>query len=200
TTHSLPALQSAVSQGSRSNHGIMATANPAPAVASRSHESPFVNEEFVDFASAENRRAMQAALAAVESQLGREYDLVIGGQRLRTEGRIVSVNPARPAQVVGIHSKACVEHVQQAIDAAQGAFSSWSRVSAADRSGLLFRAADLIRERKFEFSAWLVYEVGKNWAEADADVGETIDFLEFYGREALRLAAVTTPIQFPGEH
>jgi 1-pyrroline-5-carboxylate dehydrogenase len=143
---------------------------------------------------------MQAALSAVESQLGREYDLVVGGHRLRTEDRIVSINPARPAQVVGIHSKAGVEHVQQAIDAAQAAFYPWSRFSAADRSGLLFRAADLIRERKLEFCAWLVYEVGKNWAEADADVGETIDFLEFYGREALRLAAATTPIQFPGEH
>ena len=64
---------------------------------------------------------------------------------------------------------------------------------------MLFKAAEMIRERKFEFCAWLTYEVGKNWAEADADVGETIDFLEFYGREALRLERATTPIQFPGE-
>ena len=85
------------------------------------------------------------------------------------------------------------------MQAAQTAFLSWRRSSAADRAGLLFRAAELIRERKFEFCAWLTYEVGKNWAEADADVGETIDFLEFYGREALRLDGATTPIQFPGE-
>ena len=67
-----------------------------------------------------------------------------------------------------------------------------------ERAALLLQTAELIRERKFEFCAWLTYEVGKNWAEADADVGETIDFLEFYGREALRLAGATTPIQYPG--
>ncbi len=67
-----------------------------------------------------------------------------------------------------------------------------------ERAELLFKAAEMIRERKFEFCAWLTYEVGKNWAEADADVGETIDFLEFYGREALKLEQATTPIQFPG--
>jgi 1-pyrroline-5-carboxylate dehydrogenase len=67
------------------------------------------------------------------------------------------------------------------------------------RVSLLLNAAEIIRSRKFEFCAWLTYEVGKNWAEADADVGETIDFLEFYAREALRLAAATTPIQYPGE-
>jgi 1-pyrroline-5-carboxylate dehydrogenase len=165
-----------------------------------SHQSPFVNEPFLDFTSAENKRAMQAALDEVGNQLHHEYDLIIGGRHLRTEGKIISINPALPAQVVGIHQKAGAEHVQQAVDAAQTAFYPWSRTSAADRAGLLYRAADLIRERKFEFCAWLVYEVGKNWVEADADVGETIDFLEFYGREALRLSRSTTPIQLPGEH
>jgi len=177
----------------------MAAANAALDALARSPQTPFVNEAFVDFTSEENKRAMQAALAEVESQLGREYDLIIGGQRLRTEHKIVSINPARPAQVVGIHQSAGAEHVQQAIDAAQAAFKSWSRTSATIRSGLLFRVADLVRERKLNLCAWLVYEVGKNWAEADADVGETIDFLEFYGREALRLDNATTPIQFPGE-
>ena len=76
---------------------------------------------------------------------------------------------------------------------------SWSRTPIEERVSLLLGAASIIRERKFEFMAWLTYEVGKNWAEADADVGETIDFLEFYAREALRLAAATTPIQYPGE-
>lgn len=177
----------------------MATANLAPGVSVYSHQAPFVNEEFIDFTSAGNKRAMQTALAEVESQLAREYDLVIGGRRLRTEGKIISTNPARPAQVVGIHQRAGAEHVQQAIDAAQAAFSSWRYTSTEERAGLLFRAADQVRERKFEFCAWLVYEVGKNWGEADADVGETIDFLEFYGREALRLDSATTPIQLPGE-
>ncbi|MEO6909784.1 MAG: L-glutamate gamma-semialdehyde dehydrogenase, partial [Edaphobacter sp.] len=177
----------------------MATANLIPSTIARTAQSPFRNEEFVDFTNAENQRAMQTALAEVENQLGREYSLVIGGSRLQTEDKIISANPARPAQVVGIHSKAGPEHVQQAIDAAQAAFPGWSRTTAADRSEVLFRTASLIRERKLTFCAWLVYEVGKNWGEADADVGETIDFLEFYGREALRLDRATTPIQFPGE-
>src|SRR5665213_2201782 len=133
---------------------MIAPAQDASEVTARSAQAPFVNEEFVDFTLAENRRAMQAALAEVESQLGRSYDLVIGGRRVRTEGSIVSSNPARPAQVVGTHSRAGSQHVQLAIDAAQTAFADWSRRPAVERAGLLFRAAGLIRERKFEFCAW----------------------------------------------
>jgi len=142
---------------------------------------------------------MRAALEQVAGQLGREYDLVIGGERFKTDGKIRSLNPARPAQVVGIHQKAGAEHAEQAMRAALQAFETWSRVSTDQRVSLLLGAAEIIRQRKFEFCAWLTYEVGKNWAEADADVGETIDFLEFYAREALRLASATTPIQYPGE-
>jgi 1-pyrroline-5-carboxylate dehydrogenase len=177
----------------------MATVNIAPPTVASVLSTPFVNEAFVDFTTAENKRAMETALIAVENDLGREYDLIIGGKRLRTADKIVSINPARPSQVIGIHQKAGAEHVEEAMQAAQTAFASWSKTSAAERAGLLFRAAELIRERKFEFCAWLTYEVGKNWAEADADVGETIDFLEFYGREALRLDGAKTPIQLPGE-
>jgi len=177
----------------------MATAPIAPSTIASITSTPFVNEAFVDFSAPENKRAMEAALTAVENTLGREYDIIIGGRRLQTAGKIISTNPARPAQVIGVHQRAGAEHVEDAMQAAQTAFASWSRTSIEERVGLLFRAAELIRERKFEFCAWLTYEVGKNWAEADADVAETIDFLEFYGREALRLHGATTPIQFPGE-
>jgi 1-pyrroline-5-carboxylate dehydrogenase len=176
----------------------MATTNLASPV-DMSQLAPFANEAFVDFTLVENRRAMEEALAHVASQLGHEYDMVIGGKRLRTEGKIVSKNPAHPAQVVGVHQRAGAEHAAIAMEAARTAFAGWSRVPVAERADLLFRAASMIRERKFEFCAWLTFEVGKNWAEADADVGETIDFLEFYAREALRLDGATTPIQFPGE-
>jgi 1-pyrroline-5-carboxylate dehydrogenase len=168
-------------------------------IALRSPSGEFVNEPFVNFADPANAREMRAALSKVGTLLGREYDLVIGGHRERTAGKITSLNPARPAQVVGIHQKAGAEHAQEAMDAALRAFHSWSRVPVEVRASLLLNAAALIRERKFEFSAWLTYEVGKNWAEADADTAETIDFLEFYAREALRLAQSTTPIQYPGE-
>ena len=161
--------------------------------------STFSNEPFLDFSASGTRHAMEAALAGVKAKLGSEYDLVIGGRRIKTEGKIVSINPACPREIVGVHQMAVAEHVELAMTAAQKAFSEWSRRSLPDRAGYLFRAAQIIRERKFELCAWLTYEVGKNWVEADADVGETIDFLEFYGREALRLHGATTPIQFPGE-
>ncbi|MDP9052609.1 MAG: L-glutamate gamma-semialdehyde dehydrogenase [Acidobacteriota bacterium] len=169
-------------------------------LAERTLDAPFVNEEFLDFNDASVRRSMQGAIAAVRSRLGHEYDLVLGGRRLRTETKIVSINPARPAEVVGVHQRADESHVEPAMQAALAAFETWSRTSAQQRAGLLFRTANLVRERKFEMCAWLTFEVGKNFAEADADVGETIDFLEFYAREALRLDAATTPIQLPGEH
>ncbi len=173
----------------------ISTAPPVSVTALR----PFVNEPFIDFTTGENRRSMEAALRQVTSELGHEYDMVVGGKRLRTTEKIVSTNPARPAQVVGIHQAAGPEHADGAMRAATEAFASWSRRPMAERVEFLLRAAALIRERKFEYCAWLTLEVGKNWAEADADVAETIDFLEFYAREAMRLAGAKTPIQFPGE-
>ncbi len=165
-----------------------------------SHQGPFVNEPFYDFRQEENARAMRAAIERVQGQLGREYDLIIGGQRIKTTDKIKSLNPARPSQVVGIHQKAGKEHVEPAMNAALKAFETWKLTSFEHRAGLLFRAADLMRQRKMDFMAWLVFEVSKNWGEADGDISETIDFLEFYGREALRLAKSEAPVQLPGEH
>jgi 1-pyrroline-5-carboxylate dehydrogenase len=177
----------------------MATATLPTVILPRSPQGGFKNEPFTDFKPPEIARQMRAELERVGAQLGREYDLIIGGHRVKTEGKIRSLNPARPAQVVGIHQKAGAEHAEDAIQAALGAFEHWSRAATEERVSLLLGAAEIIRKRKLEFCAWLVYEVGKNWAEADADVGETIDFLEFYSREALRLAKAATPIQLPGE-
>jgi 1-pyrroline-5-carboxylate dehydrogenase len=162
-------------------------------------QGKFANEPFVDFKAPANERAMRTALEQVAGELGREYRLIIGGERVTTSDKIRSLNPARPAQIVGVHQKAGAEHAEKAMAAALKAYESWSHASVGDCTSLLLNAAAIIRERKFEFMAWLTYEVGKNWAEADADVGETIDFLEFYAREALRLAVATTPIQYPGE-
>ena len=142
---------------------------------------------------------MKEALERIGDLLGHEYELVIGSERLRTSGKIESHNPAKPDQIVGIHQKAGAEHAEKAMQAALKAFETWKVAPVEERASLLLNAAEIIRTRKFEFCAWLTYEVGKNWAEADADVAETIDFLEFYAREALRLAQATTPIQYPGE-
>src|ERR1039457_4366670 len=177
----------------------MANPSLSTQIQPRSPQGGFVNEPFTNFKAPENARNMQTALDLVSGQLGLEYDLIIGGHRLKTEDKIRSLNPARPAQLVGLHQKAGAEHVELAMDAALNAFESWSRTPVETRVSLLLNAAEIIRSRKFEFCAWLTYEVGKNWAEADADVGRSIDFLEFYSREALRLAAAVTPIQYPGE-
>src|SRR5438874_3920653 len=177
----------------------MATVEAPLRPISRAHAGPFRNERGTDFSRSDVARQMRAALDRVRGQLGREYDLVIGGKRIRTAEKIHSLNPARPSQVVGIHQKAGKEHVEPEMTAALKAFESWSRTSREDRIALLFRTADVLRERKFELMAWLVFEVSKNWAEADADIAETIDFCEFYAREAQRLSHVMAPVQLPGE-
>ncbi len=142
---------------------------------------------------------MKDALAKVRSELGREYDLVIGGARSRTGGKIRSINPAKPSELVGLHQKAGPEHVEPAMQAALAAFETWRFVPAADRAAWLFRVAAILRARKFEFNAWLVVEVGKNWAEAEADTCEAIDFCELYARLALEMDKAETVVQLPGE-
>ncbi|HLK09459.1 MAG TPA: L-glutamate gamma-semialdehyde dehydrogenase [Candidatus Angelobacter sp.] len=159
----------------------------------------FKNEPLTDFGNAENARKMKAALTKVRAELGREYDMVIGEKLIKTTEKIKSVNPAKPSEVVGVFQSAGREHVEPAIQAAQQAFETWKRTSVEQRASLLHTVAGILRERKFEFAAWMVFEVGKNWAEADADIAETIDFAEFYAREALRLAQAKTPTQLPGE-
>lgn len=198
-------------QDSRENHSgeqLGEEENPSPGGSLRrtsqrlAYEEPYAgfrNESFLDFNDSHVRGSMERALSEVKAKLGREYEMVIGGERRKTPGKIVSVNPARPREVVGVHQAAGEAEVEPAIQAALAAFPGWSRKSMHERAELLFHTAGLIRLRKFEFCAWLTYEVGKNWAEADADVAETIDFLEFYGREAQRLNAAAPPIQFPGE-
>jgi 1-pyrroline-5-carboxylate dehydrogenase len=177
----------------------MATMEAPPRLQVRLHEGPFVNEPMVDFGKEENARKMRAAIEKVRGQLGREYDLIIGGKRVKTAEKIKSLNPSKPSQIVGIHQKAGKDQVEPAMNAALKAFESWSRTSIEERASLVFRVGDLLRERKFEYMAWLVFEVSKNWAEADGDISETIDFCEYYSREALRLAKAETPVQLPGE-
>src|SRR5215469_4001440 len=161
---------------------------------------PFQNEPATDFTNVENARRMREALARVGAELGREYDMVIGNRLIKTEHKITSINPAHPGQVVGITQEAGRGHVDVAIQAAAGAFERWKNVSVDERVELLTNMAAILRERKFEYNAWMVYEVGKNWAEADADVAETIDFAEYYARQAVRLSEVQTDVQLPGEH
>jgi 1-pyrroline-5-carboxylate dehydrogenase len=161
--------------------------------------TPFVNEPLVNFRQAENAAAMRAAIEKVRRSLGREYDLVIGSRRSRTSDKIPSTNPAHPEEIVGIHQKAGLEHVEPAMQAALTALESWKNVAVEERAALIFRVAEILRKRKFEFNAWMVLEVGKNWDEAEADTCEAIDFCDLYARSALHLAQVEPLVQLPGE-
>src|SRR5207302_8800024 len=148
----------------------------------------FSNEPFVNFSMPENRKAMEDALKKVAGELGREYPLYIAGEKITTPEKMTSINPSHPNQVVGIFQKATIELANRAVEEANRAFERWKRIPAEERAECLFRAAEILRQRKFEMAALVCYEVGKTWPEADADIAETIDFCEFYGREMLRLA------------
>ncbi|MDQ6942413.1 MAG: L-glutamate gamma-semialdehyde dehydrogenase [Candidatus Eremiobacteraeota bacterium] len=157
---------------------------------------PFRNEAIRDFGDPADRRSLEDALVRARADLGRRYPLVINGAKLHGAGTIASINPARPDEIVGVVDEASIAQVSQALDAATAAFASWKKTGAAERADLLFRAAARIRDTKDDWNAVLVLEVGKPWIEADADTAEAIDFLEFYAREALRLAnpSPLTPI------
>ncbi|HEY3675694.1 MAG TPA: aldehyde dehydrogenase family protein, partial [Candidatus Tumulicola sp.] len=161
--------------------------------------APFQNQAVKNFTDPGDRAAMTAALASVKARFGRHYPLVIDGKRIETEKRIKSVNPADPAQIVGETSSASKEQALEAIQAAKRAFESWKRVAVKDRVDIILKAAELLRQRRFEYDALLVYEVGKTWPEADGDVAEAIDFLEFYAREALRYDRVHDIVPIEGE-
>ncbi|MEB3752586.1 L-glutamate gamma-semialdehyde dehydrogenase [Geobacillus icigianus] len=160
---------------------------------------PYRHEPLTDFTVEANRDAFLVALKKVESELGRDYPLVIGGERIMTEDKITSINPANKAEVVGRVAKANQELAERAMKAADEAFRTWSRTSPEARADILFRAAAIVRRRKHEFSAWLVKEAGKPWREADADTAEAIDFMEYYGRQMLKLKDGIPVESRPGE-
>ncbi|ERN52781.1 L-glutamate gamma-semialdehyde dehydrogenase [Alkalihalophilus marmarensis] len=148
---------------------------------------PYKHEPFTDFTVEENRKEFQAALKKVEAELGQDFPLRIGGELVYTDDKITSENPAKKEQVVGRVSKATRDHAEQAMQAALTTFEDWKRWDPEARAEILFKAAAIIRRRKHEFSAYLVYEAGKPWNEADADTAEAIDFLEYYGRQMIEL-------------
>jgi 1-pyrroline-5-carboxylate dehydrogenase len=160
---------------------------------------PFKNEPPTDFSKPVNRKAMEKALAKVKAMLGKEYPLVIGGEEISTDDKLKSINPSRPSEVVGVFSKANLELANKAIETAVAKFEEWKWVDPKKRAEYLVKAAKLMRQRKHEFSAVMIYEVGKTWPEANADTAEAIDFLEFYAREMLRFAAKQPITKYPGE-
>lgn len=162
-------------------------------------QTPFKNQPFTDFSKEENRKAQIEALKQVKSELGRKYPLVIGGKKIMNEDTFASVNPSQPDQVIGYFSRATVEQANEAVQAAATAFESWKKMPVEERVAYLFAAADLMRQRRFIFNAWMIYEVGKSWAEADGDTAEAIDFMEYYAREMMRLAEEQPLTRIEGE-
>ncbi len=167
-------------------------------VASRA-ATPFKNAPFTDYTRPENRQAQMEALEKVKRELGQTYPLIIGGKKITSETTFASRNPSQPDQVVGYFSSATVEQVDAAVESAAAAFETWKQVPAEERAGHLFAAADLLKARRFEFNAWMIYEVGKSWPEADGDTAEAIDFMEFYAREMIRLTEDQPIVKIEGE-
>ena len=160
---------------------------------------PFRNEPRTDFAVPENAAAYREALAKVRWRLEGHRPLVIGGEAVKAREKIVSLNPARPAEVVGTVAAAQPRHLEAALEAAWQAFPSWGGRTAEERAEVILRLAAAMRRRKFELAAWETLEASKNWAEADADVGEAIDFCEYYARQAVEFAKPVPVFQVPGE-
>ncbi|MBI2216631.1 MAG: bifunctional proline dehydrogenase/L-glutamate gamma-semialdehyde dehydrogenase [Candidatus Rokubacteria bacterium] len=159
----------------------------------------FASEPHTDFSLAGARERFATALAAVRRQFGRRYPLVIGGRGVETAGELRSLNPSCPGEVVGLTGSASAEDVDRAVQAADRAWPAWRDTSASARADVLGRVADLMRESRAELAAWIVYEAGKPWREADADVAEAIDFVEYYRRQAVELLEPRRLGRLPGE-
>jgi RHH-type proline utilization regulon transcriptional repressor/proline dehydrogenase/delta 1-pyrroline-5-carboxylate dehydrogenase len=173
-----------------------AATQPPPAFETQGEQ--FRNEPHTDFSRAENQKAMQEALEYVGGDLGNEYPLVIGGKRVETKQTIVSRDPSRRRQTVGKVASASAEQAAAALVAARRAFPEWSRTEVQFRAEYIELAAAKMREKRFELAAWEVFECGKPWAEADADVAEAIDFCMYYARH-MRALAPPRQCDLPGE-
>ena len=152
--------------------------------------TPYQMEPFTDFTLKDNQVKYEEGLKLVKSYLGRTYPLIINGERVYSETIMDSLNPSNHKEIVGSIHQASVKETQRAITSALHAFESWKKVDPFIRADVLFKAAAIIRKRKFEFSALLTIEAGKPWSEADADVAEAIDFLEYYGRQMRSMTRV----------
>ena len=200
TIDSRIAMQEAAMQETTMENRTMQAAAPRTRSSDADPFAPVYQcEPPTDFAIEANRQAMQTALEQVAAQLGQSYPLRIGGKSIETEGKVESTNPSKTCQVVGIAASATAEHANQAIAAASAALRGWAAIDVKERADLLRRAADEMRRRRFELSAWMTYECGKPWRESDGDVAEAIDFCEYYAAGAETMYSVQG-VDVPGEN
>ncbi len=174
---------------------VKATGKNAPEYGSK---GPFTNDTPVEWTE-ENRKQFKDALDRVKGSFPLDVALYIGGRSVKTDRKIRSTDPNNPDRLVAVASAAGIAEVERAIAAAKAAFPAWSTTAPSHRSEYLFKAADVVRKKRYALAALLTYESGKNWTEALADTCESIDFLEYYGREMIRLENLNTLPSFPGE-
>ncbi len=147
----------------------------------------FKNEPLVDFTKEENRDAMVQAMADVRDQFGGVYSLIIDGKSCDSRATLVSRNPSKTSEIIGRVASATVDQATDAIEAARRAFRMWAATPVETRAEYLELMAAEMRERRFELTAWIIFETGKPWADADADLAEGIDFCMYYAHEMKRL-------------
>ena len=177
-------------QGGASKNGTSLQATPGDI---------FKNAPLVSFIYKDSQDKMQSALREVRKRFGEKYPLVIGGEKIWTDELTPSVNPSAPDEIVGYGSEAGIPEAERAVKAARAAFGKWSRTPVEERARLLERAADILERRRYELLAVEVFEVGKPWNEADADIREAIDFCRFYAQQMRRLGRPKLTQQVPGE-
>ncbi len=161
--------------------------------------APYSIEPILDWSEEEHRINFEHALSDIRRNFPISVPLMIAGKPLSTERKFQSVNPNNTAEVVGVVSSAGNSEAEAAIEAAKSVFPSWRDTPAESRADYLFKAAAAARKRRCELAALQVFEVGKTWSEADADVCEAIDYLEYYGREMIRVGKPIRLGPVPGE-
>ena len=159
----------------------------------------YENAPLVNFVHQESQEKMRVALDEMRSRLGKKYPLVIDGKKIWMEKTTASLNPSLPDQVVGYVAAAGIPEAERAIAAARNAFDSWSRTPFEKRARLLERVAAIMDRRRFELSALEVFEVGKQWAEADGDIREAMDFCLFYAQQMRLRGRPRLTQHVPGE-
>jgi len=166
----------------------------------RYSRSDYQSEPFLDFSDLSVLQKVKDAINYVESNLGKEYPLIIGGKEYFSDKKIKSINPANFSEVIGVFQDATVEQAEMAVKVALEAFKTWSKLDVYQRANIFLRAANVLRQRRYEAIAWMILEVGKNYSEADADVAETIDYLEYYAKQMIKLYEQKPKLwRFPGE-
>ncbi len=183
----------------REARGEEGTCRPADAETAAPPQKAFENEPLWDWFHAANREAFRDALSRTRSRFPFRVHLIIGGRKVKTGRSFTSNNPNNIREVVGEIFAAGAADAQRAVEAASAAFPSWRDTAPGERAEILFTAAAAARRLRYELAALQVFEVGKSWGEADADVCEAIDFLEYYGREMIRLGVFRPMGNAPGE-